>query len=81
MLKIYGTMQCKDCVACIEAFRKAGKDYTFLEFSENLLWLKEFLAIRDQDPLFEAVKAEGKIGIPCIVEEDGTICLAWETYL
>ena len=81
MLKIYGTMLCKDCVACTEQFNKAGREYTFLEFSENLLWLKEFLAIRDREPQYEQVKAEGRIGIPCIVDEKGMVSLDWESYL
>ena len=81
MLKIYGTMLCKDCVACIEQLNKVGEAYTFLEFSENLLWLKEFLAIRDRDPQFDPVKAEGRIGIPCIVDEAGNVSLNWDAWL
>lgn len=81
MLKIYGTMLCKDCVACTEQLTKVGKAYTFLEFSENLLWLKEFLAIRDRDQQFDPVKAEGRIGIPCIVDETGNVSLNWDAWL
>ena len=75
---IYGSMQCPDCVQCVKDLDDAGMAYTFCEFSDNLLYLKEFLKIRDTDPAFEAVKREGKIGIPCFVHEDGTVSLTWK---
>lgn len=78
MLKIYGSRLCKDCVACLEALDHRGVAYEFLDFSENLRNLKEFLALRDQNPLFTQAKKEGKIGIPCIVGEDGALSLTWE---
>lgn len=75
---IYGSMQCPDCVQCVKDLDDAGTGYTFCEFSDNLLHLKEFLKIRDTSPVFEAVKREGKIGIPCLVHEDGTVSLTWK---
>jgi len=71
-------MQCPDCVECCADLDKAGTEYEFLDISGNLLYLKEFLAIRDSSPLFASLKAEGKIGIPCLVREDGTVSLSWE---
>ena len=81
MLKIYGSMLCPDCVQCREDLDKAGVEYEYLDFSENLRNLKEFLKIRDNSALFDEVRERGSIGIPCIVEEDGTICLDWEKYM
>ena len=81
MLKIYGSMLCPDCVECREDLDKAGVEYEYLEFSENLRNLKEFLKIRDDSALFDEVRERGSIGIPCIVEEDGTVCLDWEKYM
>ena len=81
MLKIYGSMLCPDCVECREDLDKAGVEYEYLEFSENLRNLKEFLKIRDASALFDEVRERGSIGIPCIVEEDGTVCLDWEKYM
>ena len=79
MIKIYGSLLCKDCVECKAELDAAGVPYTFLDFSENLTNLKEFLAIRDTHVLFAEVRKEGKIGIPCIVGEDGNIMLEWES--
>lgn len=77
-MRIYGTMQCPDCVECCKDLDASGIHYTFLEFSDNLKNLKEFLKIRDTEPLFDQCKLEGKIGIPCIVCDDGSIKLSWK---
>jgi glutaredoxin-related protein len=69
MLKIYGTMQCKDCVECVAAYQDKGVSYEFLEFHESLVNLKEFLLLRDTNPVFAELRGSGKIGIPCIVTE------------
>jgi glutaredoxin-related protein len=56
-------------------------EYTYLDFAEDLRNLKAFLALRDTDPVFAQVRAEGKIGIPCILQEDGTVSLDWTMYV
>ena len=80
MIKIYGSMLCPDCVQCRKDLDEAGVAYEYLDFSEELKNLKEFLKIRDGNPLFDELRAEGNIGIPCIVREDETITLDWEEY-
>lgn len=81
MLKIYGSLRCPDCVQCKNDLTAAGIEFVYLDFSDDLRNLKAFLAIRDTDPLFEEVKQRGSIGIPCIVDEDGTVTLDWEKYM
>jgi len=81
LLKIYGSMLCKDCVRCCEDLTKAGVDFCFFDFSKELGNLKTFLAYRDREPIFEAVKESGIIGIPCIVDESGNIVLDWSKYV
>lgn len=81
MIRIYGSMLCPDCVACRQALDAAGVAYEYLDFSENLKHLKEFLKLRDTLPLFDDVKAAGGIGIPCIVREDGSASLSWEEFM
>lgn len=75
---IYGSMLCPDCVACCKDLDAAGVAYTFRDFADDLRSLKEFLKLRDTEAVFKEVKREGKIGIPCIVHEDGTVCLNWK---
>ena len=80
MIKIYGSMLCPDCVQCRKDLDAAGTSYEYLDFSEDLKNLKEFLKLRDGNPIFDGHRDEGKIGIPCILREDGTITLDWEEY-
>ena len=81
MLKIYGSMLCPDCVQCRRDLDKAGVPYEYLDFGENLLALKEFLALRDANPIFVPVREKGSIGIPCILREDGSVTLSWEEFM
>lgn len=74
---VYGSMLCPDCVRIREDFERDGIFYEYRDIGENLLYLKEFLAIRDRESVFVPVKEAGKIGIPCIVSEDGSVSLEW----
>jgi glutaredoxin-related protein len=71
-------MRCPDCVECRKDLDAAGVTYDYRDFAENLKNLKEFLKIRDENVLFAEIKQEGKIGIPCIVREDGSISFEWK---
>lgn len=78
MLKIYGSMLCKDCVECVAALKTANVEFEFLDFGEQLSNLKEFLKIRDEHPAFQTIRGSGSIGIPCVVREDGSVTLDWD---
>ena len=56
---------------------RAGIAYEYRDFGEDLRALREFLTIRDSDPQFAEIKVSGKIGISCIVDEDGSVRLDW----
>ena len=77
MLIVYGMMICPDCVQCRQELDGAGVMYEFRDFSESTKNLKEFLALRDTNPVFEGPRAEGKIGIPCLVTPEGRLTLDW----
>lgn len=81
MIKIYGSMLCKDCVQCRQDLDRAGVEYEYLDFADDLKNLKEFLAIRDGSPLFDEAREAGGIGIPCIVKEDGSVTLDWSEFM
>ncbi len=81
MLKIYGTLRCPDCVNCLADLDKAGISYEFQDFDQDLRALREFLKLRDGSALFDAVREAGAIGIPCILDGDGTLSLTWQAYL
>lgn len=81
MLKIYGSMLCKDCVDCLADLQKANVEFLFCDFADSLIYLKEFLKIRDENSLFDSVREKGSIGIPAIVKEDGSVTLDWNGFL
>ncbi len=75
MIKLYGMHICPDCEQAREQLLFAGVDFEFLDFADSTANLKEFLKIRDTSPLFEEVRREGKIGIPCFVLPCGEVTL------
>ena len=81
MLRIYGSMQCPDCVKCREYLDRAGVGYEYMDFGVSLRYLKEFLLLRDSREELEPARREGFIGIPCIQKEDGSITLSWEEFM
>ena len=80
MLKIYGSMLCPDCVQCRKELDRAGVLYEYLDFADSLIHLKEFLKLREE-PLFDEVRKNGGIGIPCILREDGSVSLDWSEFI
>lgn len=78
MLNIYGSMLCPDCVQCEQELKAAGIPAVFHDIGTDLAALKEFLRIRDTSPLFDQVREAEKIGIPCLVRENGSITLNWK---
>ena len=81
MLKIYGSKLCPDCVQCCQELEDATVAFEYFDFADSLKNLKEFLNLRDESSVFDAVRAEGKIGIPCIVREDGSLTLQWDEFI
>lgn len=74
MIKIYGTTTCPDCVLVDEQV-KGNDKYEVIDIGAHARNLKAFLNLRDTSPVFDEVKKNGGIGIPCFVLEDGTVTL------
>lgn len=81
MLIVYGSKQCPDVVACREDLDMAGVPYDYRDIGDNLAYLKEFLKYRDTESVLQCIKAEGKIGIPCMVCPTGEVTLDWQRFL
>lgn len=70
-MKVYGAEICIDC-RNYKAIQKArGFEAEYIEITEDTAKLKEFLKLRDTEPLFEDIRARGGIGIPLFVDDDG----------
>ncbi|MCH3961521.1 MAG: glutaredoxin [Solobacterium sp.] len=81
MLKVYGSRMCPDCVACKANFDAYQIPYEFLDINDSLRTLKDFLILRDREPVFDHLKKIDDIGIPACITEDGTVFTDWEGYL
>lgn len=77
MTKVYVMATCPDCFQVKEQL-KNNPEYQLIDIGEHVLNLKEFLRLRDSNPAFESVKANGSVGIPCFVTEDGTISFSMD---
>lgn len=81
MLKIYGTNQCRFCVECKNAFDEQNVAYEFVELLDDLQLLKQFINIRDTNPVYEGIQGTGKLGIPLIQTESGEYTREWKQFL
>lgn len=81
-ITMYGTPICGDCVAMKHSLSKYNEvEINFIDITESTKNLKDFLKYRDQEAMFDDVKANGKIGIPFFVLEDGTKTFDIEEHL
>ena len=77
MIKIYGMATCPTCTYVKEQ-AKGNDKYEIINLEDHARNLKDFLQLRDNNPVFDKVKERGTIGIPCFVLEDGTVTLRAE---
>lgn len=74
-MKVYGSDICIDCRNYKALQAKRGFEAEYIDITENTGNLRDFLQIRDTQPIFDEVRSRGGIGIPLFVREDGTMTL------
>ena len=52
-ITMYGIRSCHDCVDAEKLLNEKQIAFTYLDFAENPVWLKEFIQLRDHSPFFE----------------------------
>lgn len=77
MIKIYSMETCPDCTY-VEEQIKGNANFEVIDLGLHVKNLKEFLKLRDNNPVFDEAKKVGAAGIPCFVLEDGTVTLTPE---
>lgn len=70
-MKVYGADICIDCRNYKVIQKNRGFTAEYVDITGSTLNLREFLQIRDSDPLFDTVRRRGGIGIPLFEREDG----------
>jgi glutaredoxin-related protein len=77
MIKIYGMDTCPDCTY-LHPQVEGKEEFQLVDIGAHVKNLKEFLRLRDNNPIFDACKQNGSAGIPCFLKEDGTVTLTPE---
>lgn len=81
-LRFYGSEICSGCRQALSLFYEQGfEDFTYIDITANTANMKEFLALRNTRPEFAQIREEGRIGIPCFVQEDGSLSFDPEMFV
>ncbi len=54
-----------------EFLSRENVPFLYLDITENMINLKRFLKYRDSLPEFDEVREAGRVGLPCVVINDG----------
>lgn len=81
MLKVYGAEICGDCRFFKQLMAERGFEVEYIEMTDSVMHLREFLNLRDHNDAFAAVRERGSIGIPAFVNEDGQVTVDLNTAL
>lgn len=73
IMKMLGTNLCIKCENAEKQLKEAGIQFDYVDFTNSIMDLKEFVTFRDTHSEFNSVRGTGKVGIPCFVFDDGTI--------
>ena len=74
-LLIFGMEPCIHCRQAKAFLDAENIPYMFFDITESTANMKKFLKLRDTEPLFDDVKKEGRIGVPCFKLSDVTLTL------
>ena len=75
MLKLDGAEIRPTCRDAKQLLAEQSIEDAYVDIPASPKNLKEFLAMRDTLPQYDSVKAEGRIGIPTFVWDDGSVSL------
>ena len=68
---VFGSKHCPDCQPMQDYLKENNIDFIYLDITENMIYLKTFLKLRDTREEFAEIKAKGLVGIPCVNVNDG----------
>ena len=80
-MKVYGSEICRDCRDFKALMAERGFEVDYIDITESVGNLREFLNLRDHDAAFNPVKERGSIGIPAFVNDDGAVTVDLNTAL
>lgn len=68
---VFGSKHWPDCEPAKEYLSENNINHVYLDITESMFNLKKFLKLRDTRKEFDEIKRLGRVGIPCIVINDG----------
>lgn len=68
---VFGSKHWPDCEPAKEYLSENNVKYAYLDITENMINLKRFLKYRDNFDEFDEIKQASRVGLPCIVVNDG----------
>lgn len=71
-IKVIGSHCCPDTLYALNQLAAAGVEIDFVDILASHADLKQYLALRDSDPLYAEIRGTERLGIPCFVKEDGS---------
>ena len=80
-MKVYGADICGDCRNFKALMAERGFEVEYIDITESVKNLREFLQLRDGNTVFDAVKERGSIGIPAFENSDGYVTVDLNTAL
>lgn len=74
MIKMFVMQTCPYC-EYVERQVEGNPDFEIIDIGRHVNNLARFLDLRDHHPAFAEARAEGDVGIPCYVLDDGSVTL------
>ena len=68
---VFGSKFWPTCEPAKEFLLENDIRFVYRDITENMLNLKLFLKHRDNNPVFDKIKEEGSVGLPCFVIDKG----------
>ncbi|MGL4763938.1 MAG: hypothetical protein ACRC2N_02700 [Aeromonas sp.] len=65
---VIGSHLCPDTIYALYKLKENKVDFDFKDISSSFPALKEYLNIRETNPMYEEVKNKGGLGIPCFLK-------------
>lgn len=67
---VIGSHLCPDTIYALCKLKENSVDFDFKDISSSFPALKEYLNIRETNPIYEEVKNKGGLGIPCFLKDE-----------
>lgn len=78
MLKLFVSSLCPHCPPAIETVKRENLKCEIIDITASMQNLKQFLSYRDKCEYFDDVKAQGRVGIPTVMIDDGKEFFSFE---